>query len=132
MSPQCQHMLWGTYDCQDQLKLTIFLWTRGLGHLLNAPSGANISVKLASQLCSLVPYSFPIPLICCEDPGVLFILGSTCYGKRKRRGIRLRATSPHINCTFTLFSLPPYSVRSKASDKCSEKSNVLTEAKKII
>ena len=79
MSPQCQHMLWSTYDCQDPLKLTKLLWTQGLGHLLNAPSGANISVELASQLCSLVPYSFPTPLICCEDPGMLFMLG-LCYG----------------------------------------------------
>ena len=80
MSPQCQHMLWSTYDCQDPLKLTKLLWTQGLGHLLNAPSGANISAELASQLCSLMPYSFPIPLICYEDPGMLFILGSICYG----------------------------------------------------
>ncbi|XDC71775.1 hypothetical protein R6Z07F_002948 [Ovis aries] len=91
-SKECQHMPWGTYNCQDQLKLTIFLRTQGLGHLLNAPSGANVSAELASQLCSLVPYSFPMPLICYEDPGMLFVLGSICYGmltdinqKKKKR-----------------------------------------------
>ena len=116
MSPQCQHMLWGTYDCQDQLKLTIFLWTRGLGHLLNAPSGANISVELASQLCSLIPYSFPIPLICCKDPGVLFILGSICYGmltdinqKKKERYKAESYISSYQLYIYTVFSTSIFS-----------------------